>query len=200
MSLSHACCWDTFYIFAVCGLVGQSHLTAKIVFLPRFQRQPSSNILRFQSLETMYVTSTNYACIMYNIYTHIFQVLYEQCVSGMGAQVKSWRVVKGTSNCRRGRIPGFGHGIHLKSSLNMSCSFPVAFWEEAVRESCLVQRCLSSWVTLSQSAPEESCYLLFNVVATIITLIAVIPTMPKVDSVQSVCMLPDVCRKDDIGR
>ena len=36
----HGCCWETFYIFAYCGLVGNPHLTAKIFFLLPFQRQP----------------------------------------------------------------------------------------------------------------------------------------------------------------
>ena len=37
----HGCCWETFYIFAFCGLVGNPHLTAKqIQFLLPFQRQP----------------------------------------------------------------------------------------------------------------------------------------------------------------
>ena len=31
----HGCCWETFYIFAHCGLVGNPHLTAKlIIFAP----------------------------------------------------------------------------------------------------------------------------------------------------------------------
>ena len=36
------CCWETFYMFAYCGLVGNPHLTAKSsqLLLP-FQRQPS---------------------------------------------------------------------------------------------------------------------------------------------------------------
>ena len=28
----HGCCWETFYIFAYCGLVGNPHLTAKNYF------------------------------------------------------------------------------------------------------------------------------------------------------------------------
>ena len=34
-------CWDTFYICAYCGLVGNHHLTAEFYFLLPFQRQPS---------------------------------------------------------------------------------------------------------------------------------------------------------------
>ena len=31
----HGCCWETFFIFAYCGLVGNPHLTAKIqIFAP----------------------------------------------------------------------------------------------------------------------------------------------------------------------
>ena len=31
----HGCCWETFYIFAYCGVVGNPHLTAKIlIFAP----------------------------------------------------------------------------------------------------------------------------------------------------------------------
>ena len=37
-------CWETFYIFAYCGLVGNLHLTAKTYFLLPFQRQPSIHV------------------------------------------------------------------------------------------------------------------------------------------------------------
>ena len=32
----HGCCWETFYIFAYFGLVGNPHLTAIIIFLLHF--------------------------------------------------------------------------------------------------------------------------------------------------------------------
>ena len=41
-STTHGCCWETFYIFAYCGLVGNPHLTAKFICLLPFQRQPST--------------------------------------------------------------------------------------------------------------------------------------------------------------
>ena len=37
----HGCCWETFYIFAYCGLVGNPHLTARFFSLLPFQPQPS---------------------------------------------------------------------------------------------------------------------------------------------------------------
>ena len=49
--LSHGCCWETFYISAYCGLVGNSHLTAILFFLLPFQRQPSSTGVKFELLE-----------------------------------------------------------------------------------------------------------------------------------------------------
>ena len=39
----HGCCWDTFCIFAYCGLVGNPHLLKFKLLLP-FQRQPSLGV------------------------------------------------------------------------------------------------------------------------------------------------------------
>ena len=36
----HGCCWETFYMFAYCGLVGSPHLTAEAYFCFPFQCQP----------------------------------------------------------------------------------------------------------------------------------------------------------------
>ena len=44
--LAGTCCWETFYIFAYCGLVGNFRLAANTCFfLLPFQRQPSSRDL-----------------------------------------------------------------------------------------------------------------------------------------------------------
>ena len=37
---NHGCCWETRYIFAHCGLVGNPHLTLEFKSLRSFQRQP----------------------------------------------------------------------------------------------------------------------------------------------------------------